>query len=95
VGQGRTHDYTRHWTTNLYGALEVASGKVISQLTVRHRATKFKRFLAHLDRSVPVDLAVYVTCDNSSRRNSGWNCVPSRRWPRPRPLGRDRPGDRL
>jgi transposase len=44
----------------------VASGKVISQLTTRHRATEFKRFLAHLDHSVPAELAVHVIVDNSS-----------------------------
>jgi transposase len=64
--QRATHDYTRHGVTNLYAALDVASGKVISQLTARHRAIEFKRFLVHLDRSVPADLGVHVICDNSS-----------------------------
>jgi transposase len=64
--QRATHDYVRHGTTNLYAALDVASGKVISQLTARHRAIEFKRFLVHLDRSVPADLGVHVICDNSS-----------------------------
>jgi transposase len=64
--QRATHDYTRHGVTNLYAALDVASGKVISQLTARHRAIEFKRFLVHLDRSVPADLGVQVICDNSS-----------------------------
>ena len=31
VPQRATHDYTRHGTTNLYAALDVASGKVISE----------------------------------------------------------------
>src|SRR4051794_6226558 len=62
----RTHDYVRHGTTNLYAALDVASGKVISQLTARHRAVEFRRFLAHLDRSVPANLTVHVIADNSS-----------------------------
>jgi transposase len=66
VPERRTHDYTRHGTTNLYAALDVASGKVVSQMTARHRAVEFKRFLAHLDRTVPADLAVHVICDNSS-----------------------------
>jgi transposase len=46
--------------------LDVASGKVISQLTARHRAAEFKRFLAQVERAVPADLAVHVICDNSS-----------------------------
>ena len=66
VPQRASHDDTRHGTTNLYTALDVASGKVISQMTARHRAAEFRRFLAHLDRNVPADLAVHVICDNSS-----------------------------
>ena len=66
VPRRQTHDYTRHGTTNLYAALDVASGKVISQLTARHRATEFTRFLAQIDQVVPAELAVHVICDNSS-----------------------------
>jgi transposase len=66
VPQRATHDYTRHGTTNLYAALDVASGKVISQMTARHRAIEFKRFLARIDQQVPAELAVHVICDNSS-----------------------------
>jgi len=66
VPQRQTHDYTRHGTTNLYAALDVASGKVISQMTPRHRAIEFKRFLAHMDRAVPAELELHVICDNSS-----------------------------
>jgi transposase len=62
----RTHDYTRHGTTNLYAALDVASGNVITELTPRHRAIEFRRFLARIDQAVPADLAVHVICDNSS-----------------------------
>ena len=64
--QRATHDYTRHGTTNLYAALELASGKVISQMTARHRAVEFKWFLAHIDKQVPAELDVHVICDNSS-----------------------------
>ena len=64
--QRATHDYTRHGTTNLYAALDIASGKVISQLTARHRAIEFKRFLDHVDRQVPAGLDLHVIGDNSS-----------------------------
>jgi transposase len=66
VPERRTHDYTRHGTTNLYAALDIASGKIISQLTARHRAIEFRRFLTHVDRNVPAELAVHVIVDNSS-----------------------------
>src|SRR5215218_4904301 len=64
--QRATHDYTRHGTTNLYAAMDVASGKVITEMTARHRAIEFKRFLARIDQAVPADLVVHVICDNSS-----------------------------
>jgi transposase len=66
VPQRQTHDYTRHGVTNLDAALDVASGKVISQMTARHRAVEFKRFLDRVDKQVPAELAVHVICDNSS-----------------------------
>jgi transposase len=61
-----THDYVRHGTTNLYAALDVASGNVLTSLTVRHRAEEFRRFLAPIDRAVPADLAVHLVVDNNS-----------------------------
>src|SRR4029453_3122495 len=64
--QRRSHDYRRHGTTNLYAALNLASGLVISQMTPRHRAAEFKRFLARIDQAVPAELDVHVICDNSS-----------------------------
>lgn len=61
-----THDYRRHGTTNLYAALDVASGLVISDLAERHRAEEFRRFLNLIDKSVPASLDVHVIVDNSS-----------------------------
>jgi transposase len=62
----RTHDYRRYGTTNLYAALDVASGNVISAMTARHRAQEFLRFLRLIDASVPDHLDVHVVLDNSS-----------------------------
>ncbi len=62
----RTHDYVRGGTTNLYAALDVASGHVISDLTERHRAVEFRRFLNLINRSVPEDLDVHLVVDNVS-----------------------------
>ena len=62
----RTHDYVRNGTTNLYAALDVASGNVISDLTSRHRAEEFRRFLNLIDRNVPPHLDVHVVVDNNS-----------------------------
>ncbi len=62
----RTHDYVRNGTTNLYAALDVASGKVITDLTAQHRAIEFRKFLNLINRNVPADLDVHVIVDNSS-----------------------------
>ena len=62
----RTHDYVRHGTTNLYAALDVASGHVIADMTERHRAEEFRRFLNLINRSVPDDLDVHLIVDNVS-----------------------------
>ncbi len=62
----RTHDYVRGGTTNLYAALDVASGHVIADMTDRHRAAEFRRFLNLINRSVPEELDVHLVVDNVS-----------------------------
>ena len=66
VAERRSHDYVRNGTTNLYAALDVASGQVIADMTARHRAEEFQRFLNLIDRSVPEHLAVHVVLDNNA-----------------------------
>src|SRR5919204_5982237 len=66
VPERRTHDYVRHGTTNLYAALDVASGQVIADTSPHHRAEEFRRFLNLIDKSVPAQLDVHVVLDNSS-----------------------------
>src|SRR3989337_1909190 len=66
VPERRTHDYKRNGTSNLYAALDVASGNVIGDLTPRQRAEEFRRFLNLIDKSVPAHLDVHVILDNSS-----------------------------
>jgi transposase len=53
----QSHDYLRNGTTNLYAALDVASGQVLAEMTPRHRAEEFRRFLNLIDASVPAHLA--------------------------------------
>jgi transposase len=60
----RTHDYFRHGTTSLFAALDIATGSVIGKCWPRHRAIEFHRFLQHIDRAVPPDLAVHLVLDN-------------------------------
>jgi transposase len=64
--QRRSHDYRRFGTTNLYAALDAASGRVISAMTARHRSEEFRKFLNIIDKEVPTGLDVHVVSDNSS-----------------------------
>ena len=62
----RTHDYVRNGITDLFAALNLATGQVIHQLRPQHRAVEFRKFLEAIDESVPTDLDVHVILDNSS-----------------------------
>jgi len=58
-----TYDYTRHGTTSLFAALEVASGKVHGRCYRRHRHLEFIAFLESLARGYP-KLELHLICDN-------------------------------
>lgn len=60
----RSHDYTRHGTTTLFAALDVASGAVIGQCHRRHRALEFRKFLDRIDSEVPETLDIHIVLDN-------------------------------
>jgi transposase len=62
----RTFDYARAGTTDLFAALDVATGLVIHSIQQRHRATEFKKFLTQIDTDVPAKLDVHLICDNLS-----------------------------
>lgn len=66
VGQRerRTYDYTRHGTSSLFAALNIATGEVMGRCFRRHRAAEFKKFLADIDAAVPESLDVHVVLDN-------------------------------
>ena len=61
-----THTYVRHGTTNLFAALDVATGKVIGECFPRKRAAEFRRFLTTVDDQMPESVEVHVVVDNSS-----------------------------
>ena len=60
----RSHDYTRHGTTSLFAALDIATGKVIGKCYSRHRATEFRKFLDEIEVAVPRGLDVHLVMDN-------------------------------
>jgi transposase len=61
-----THDYTRHGTTSLFAALDVATGSVIGKCHRRHRHQEFIQFLDHVDAILPKEpgVAVHIVLDN-------------------------------
>ena len=60
----RSHDYVRHGTTDLFAALDVATGEVLGKCYPKHRALEFKKFLVEIDLAVPSELNVHVVLDN-------------------------------
>jgi transposase len=64
--QTMTHDYLRNGTTDLFAALDIATGTVITDFRDSHAATDVLRFFKQIDRSVPRDLAIHVVLDNLS-----------------------------
>jgi transposase len=66
VPERQSFDYVRHGTTDLFAALEIATGQVISAVKRRHRQQEFLAFLRTIDKSVPAELDVHVILDNLS-----------------------------
>lgn len=62
--EGVTHNYFRHGTTTLFAALDIATGKVLSQCKRHHRHQEFLQFLRHIEDNVPSDLDVHLVIDN-------------------------------
>lgn len=60
----RSHDYTRHGTTTLFAALDIATGEIIARCFPRHRAKEFLKFLRTIEANVPADLDVHLVMDN-------------------------------
>lgn len=62
----RTHNYVRHGTLDLFAALNVATGEVLTRCTAQHRAQDFVAFLRQIDASVAPTLDLHVVLDNLS-----------------------------
>ncbi len=65
-GQTRTHDYKRHGTLDLFAAMDLATGRVTTQLRPRHTAADVLGFFKQIDRDVPRSLDIHVVLDNVS-----------------------------
>jgi transposase len=80
-----THDYKRNGTTDLFAALNIATGEVITECRQRHTALDVLAFFKKIDRSVPRRLDIHVVLDNLSAHMApevtDWLADPKRaRW---------------
>lgn len=80
-----THDYKRNGTTDLFAAMNVATGEVIYDTKARHSAKEVLAFFKFIDSQVPRHLEIHVVLDNLSahkaRPVADWLAHPKRaRW---------------
>ena len=61
-----THDYKRNGTIDLFAAMNVGTGEVLTELRKGHTGADVLRFFKQIDASVPPDLDVHVILDNLS-----------------------------
>ncbi len=80
-----THDYKRNGTTDLFAALNVATGDVLTDCRKTHTAKDVLRFFKLIDLHVARDLDVHVVLDNLATHKApevaDWLADPKRaRW---------------
>jgi transposase len=61
-----THDYKRNGTTDLFAALNVATGEVFTECRGRHTGEDVLAFFKKIDRSVPRRFDIHAVLDNLS-----------------------------
>ena len=64
--EGRPHDYRRNGTVDLFAALNILDGQVVTGFYPQHTQKEFLAFMNVLDRRVPSELEVHVVLDNLS-----------------------------
>jgi transposase len=80
-----THDYKRDGTTDLFAALNVATGEVLYQTRKTHTGKDVLAFFRWIDLHTARDLEIHVVLDNllshKSAEVTGWLAKPARkRW---------------
>jgi transposase len=80
-----THDYKRHGTTDLFAAMNVATGEVLYDTRKSHTARDVLAFFKLIDLHVPKEQEVHVVLDNLSAHKAPpvaeWLAHPKRaRW---------------
>jgi transposase len=65
-----THDYKRNGTVDLFAAMNLATGQVLTELRKGHTGADVLRFFKQIDAAVPRGLAVHVVLDNLSAHST-------------------------
>lgn len=65
-----THDYKRNGTIDLFAAMNVGTGEVLTDLRKGHTGADVLRFFKQIDASVPRSLDVHVVLDNLSAHST-------------------------
>lgn len=68
--EGRSHQYKRNGTIDLFAALEILTGEVVAEFHHRHRHQEFLSFLRTLDRQAAPEYDVHVILDNLSAHST-------------------------
>jgi len=80
-----THDYKRNGTTDLFAALNIATGEVITHCHKGHTTIDVLAFFKKIDKAVPKSQDIHVVLDNLSAHKgpelAKWLADPKRkRW---------------
>jgi transposase len=65
-----THDYKRHGTIDLFAAMNIATGEVVTDLHKGHAGADVLRFFKQIDNTVPRGLGIHVVLDNLSAHST-------------------------
>lgn len=65
-GGTMTHDYKRNGTTDLFAAMNIATGEVLTDYRKRHTALDVLAFFKTIDANVTRDLEIHMILDNLS-----------------------------
>ena len=84
-GGTMTHDYKRHGTTDLFAAMNVATGQVLYDTKKSHKSVDVLRFFKLIDLHVAKEFEIHVVLDNLSAHKAPpvaeWLADPKRaRW---------------
>src|SRR5258705_1761707 len=65
-----THDYKRNGTVDLFAAMNLATGEVLTDTRKGHAGADVLRFFKQIDASVPRGLGIHVVLDNLSAHST-------------------------